>query len=58
MFNFLFGFLNFGDFDNSLSVQLLGEGDIIAGIGDILFNLLWLLISCLHILTVFHCDVL
>ena len=29
---------------NSLSVQILGENNILAGIGDILLNFLWILI--------------
>ena len=43
-------FLNFGDFNNSLSVQLL-EGNNIEGRGDILVNFLWLLIFYLHRIT-------
>ena len=49
-------FLHFGDFNNSLSVQLLG-GNNIEGRGDIMVNFLWLLIFYLHILTISHCEI-
>ena len=49
-------FLNFGDFNNSLPVQLLG-GNNIEGRGDILVNFLWLLIFYLNILTIFHYEI-
>ena len=49
-------FLHFGDFNNSLLVQLLG-GSNIEGRGDILVNFSWLWIFCLHILTIFHYEI-
>ena len=41
---YIFRFLHFGDFNNSLSVQLLGGNNINVGRGDIMLNFLWLLI--------------
>ena len=44
---------------NFLSVQFLGENNILAGIGDILLNFLWILIFVItFFLAIFHCDVL
>ena len=52
----LLTFLHFGDFKNSLFVQLLG-GSNIEGRGDILVNSSWLWIFYLPILTIFHYEI-
>ena len=49
-------FLHFGDFNKSLSVQLLG-GNNTECRGDILVNFSWPWIFYLHISTIFHYEI-
>ena len=52
----VFRFLHFVDFNNSLSVQLLG-GNNIEGKEDILVNFSWLRIFYLHVFRIFYYEI-